>query len=284
MPSPLLTAEALVDLLRADADVCLLDVRWRLDRPEGRPEYLDGHLPGAVYVDLDHELAERADPQLGRHPLPSIPVLQAAARRWGIGAETTVVAYDDLGSVAAARAWWVLTHAGVPDVRVLDGGLRGWIAADLPLETGDVRAQPGDVILGDYTGRIDLDDAASWTDRGVLLDVRGPDRYRGDSDPNDPVAGHIPGAANLPTTTHLRAGRFRPPEEIRRLFASTGVSRSTPVAAYCGSGIAATHTVLAGRVAGLSISLYPGSWSQWSRTPGAAVATGTAADPGSYHI
>jgi thiosulfate/3-mercaptopyruvate sulfurtransferase len=273
MASPLLSATELAHLLRERRDVRLLDVRWRLDRPEGRPAYLDGHLPGAVYVDLDHELARRGDPSEGRHPLPPRDELQEAARRWGISAGDLVVAYDDVHSVAAARAWFVLSRSGVPDVRVLDGGLRGWLAERLPLETGDVLPRRGDVVLDEIShGVADIDEVEDW--HGVLLDVRAPERYRGDSEPLDPVGGHIPGAVNLPTTAHLVAGKFRTPEAIRAEFAAAGVAPGTSVAAYCGSGIAATHTALAGAVAGIDVTVYPGSWSQWSHTRGRLVAVG----------
>lgn len=277
MASPVISPNELADLIRDGRAPRLLDVRWRLDQPEGRPAYLEGHLPGAVYVDLDHELAERGDPRRGRHPLPSREQLQAAARRWGINSGDTVVAYDDVQSVAAARAWWLLTRSGLADVRVLDGGLRGWIAARLPLETGDVQPRRGDVVLGEPRGGVvDIDGAQEWPDNGLLLDVRAPERYRGESDPVDPVAGHIPGAVNLPTTVHVAAGRFRSPDEIRAAFTAAGARDGVPIAAYCGSGIAATHTALAGAVAGIDVWVYPGSWSQWSRTRGRLAAVGPA--------
>jgi thiosulfate/3-mercaptopyruvate sulfurtransferase len=278
MPSPLISPTELADLIRGGTPPRILDVRWRLDRPEGRPEYLDGHLPGAVYVDLDHELARRGDPREGRHPLPSRTQLETAARRWGIRDGDTVVAYDDVHSVAAARAWWVLTRSGLADVRVLDGGLRGWLAERLPLETGDVLPRPpGDVVLGEVTdGIADIDGVEEWPDHGLLLDVRAPERYRGDSEPLDPVGGHIPGAVNLPTTVHLTAGRFRSPDEIRAEFVAAGVADGVAVAAYCGSGIAATHTALAGALAGIDVVVYPGSWSQWSRSRGRLAAVGPA--------
>lgn len=270
----LITPAELADLLASEHTVRLLDVRWRLDRPEGRPEYLEGHLPGAVYVDLDHELARRGEPVDGRHPLPQTHALQAAARRWGVSAGSTVVAYDDVQSVAAARAWWLLDRSGVPDVRVLDGGLRAWIAAGLPLETGDVRTAPGDIELTDIAGVASIEDAAGWSREGVLLDVRAPERYRGEIEPLDPVAGHVPGAVNLPTTAHVQAGRFRDPDVLRASFAAAGITPGTRVAAYCGSGITAAHTAFAGALAGIDVTVYPGSWSQWSNTRGRLVATG----------
>lgn len=276
MASPLITAAELATLLDDRRDVRLLDVRWRLDEPEGRPAYLDGHLPGAVYVDLDHELARRGgDPRDGRHPLPSRDKLQEAARRWGLRDGDIVVAYDDVHSVAAARAWWVLTRSGVADVRVLDGGLRAWLVAGGRLYTGDVQPPRGTVVLDEIrAGLAVIDDVEDWPRAGVLLDVRAADRYRGDIEPMDPVGGHIPGAVNLPTTVHLEAGRFRDPDSIRAAFASVGVAPGVSTAAYCGSGIAACHTALAGEIAGIEITVYPGSWSQWSNSRGRLIATG----------
>jgi thiosulfate/3-mercaptopyruvate sulfurtransferase len=275
--SPLITPAELAALLDDRRDVRLLDVRWRLDEPEGRPAYLDGHLPGAVYVDLDGELALRGgDPREGRHPLPSRDRLQAAARRWGLRDGDIVVAYDDVHSVAAARAWWILSRSGVADVRVLDGGLRAWLVAGGRLYTGDVQPRHGSIVLDEIRDELaDIDQVEDWPRSGVLIDVRAPDRYRGDVEPLDPIAGHVPGAVNLPTTVHLEAGRFREPAAIRAAFASVGVREGVPTAAYCGSGIAACHTALAGAIAGIDITVYPGSWSQWSNSRGRPVATGT---------
>lgn len=186
------------------------------------------------------------------------PGTTEAARRWGVNRGDVVVAYDDVHSVAAARAWWTLTRSGLPDVRVLDGGLRGWLAERLPLDTGDVLPRRGDVVLQQIDhGVADIDEVEEWPWKGVLLDVRAPERYRGDAEPLDPVAGHIPGAVNLPTTDAIRAE-----------FAAAGVVDGVAVAAYCGSGIAATHTALAGAIAGIEVTVYPGSWSQWSNSRG----------------
>lgn len=262
-------------LLDEGAPVRLLDVRWRLDRPEGRPDYVAGHLPGAVYVDLERELSRRGEPEEGRHPLPKTADLQRAARRWGISRGDVVVVYDDIDSVAAARAWWLLTRSGVADVRVLDGGLRAWTDAGHALETGDVLPAPGDIALDAIDGgTIDIEEAARWSSHGVLLDVRAAERYRGESEPMDPVAGHIPGAVNLPTTALIDRGRFAELARLRALFAAAGADGTVPVVASCGSGIAASHAVLAGELAGIEVTLFPGSWSAWSRTPGRLVATG----------
>ena len=273
--SHLLSATQLSDLIESGAPVRLLDVRWRLDRPEGHAEYLEGHLPGAVFVDLPHELADHDRPGEGRHPLPSGPALQAAARRWGLRTGDIVVAYDDSKGLSAARAWWLLRQAGV-DARVLDGGIRAWIAAGHPLDEGGVIPPEGDVELGELgADAITIDEAAALPATGILLDVRAPERYRGESEPLDPVAGHIPGAVNLPVGTLLRRdGTIRDHEELRAELAALGVTGATPVAAYCGSGITAAQAALVLGELGISAKVFPGSWSQWSNTPGCPVAIG----------
>ena len=275
----LISPSELAALAASDSSVLILDVRWRLDRQDGRPEYLEGHIPGAVFVDLGRDLARHGLPGDGRHPLPTRDDLQDAARRWGLHNGETVVVYDDWDSIAAARAWWLLTRSGINDVRVLDGGLSAWTAAGMPLEQEAVGLPPGDVELADIVAGIaTIDDAAAWPERGVLLDARAAERYRGDVEPIDPAAGHIPGAVNLPAAAYLDAGRFLPADRMRETFAALGIEEGVPVAAYCGSGITAAHTALAGRIAGIDIAVYPGSWSQWSNTPGRPVATG--ASPG----
>ncbi|WAA65987.1 sulfurtransferase [Microbacterium oxydans] len=274
--SDFVSAAELNDLLTQGAPVRVLDVRWRLDRPEaGHGDYLTGHIPGAVFVSLDGELSTHGDPSEGRHPLPSTEKLQAAARRWGLRDGDTVVAYDDSKGISAARAWWLLRQAGV-DVRVLAGGIRGWQAAGLEVATDDVSPEPGDIVLEEI-GRdaLSIDEAAAFPESGVLLDVRAPERYRGETEPLDPVAGHIPGARNLPTLLHLDPeGRILDPETVRKTFADVGVTPGTPVAAYCGSGVTAAHTALILHEVGIEAKVFPGSWSQWSNSPGRPVATG----------
>ncbi|MGK9146439.1 sulfurtransferase [Plantibacter flavus] len=272
----------LAELIAAPEPVRILDVRWRLDRPDGRPDYLEGHVPGAVYVDLDHELADHvaagAAPVDGRHPLPSAEALQQAARSWGIDDGDVVVVYDDLKNLSSARAWWVLRDAGVADVRLLDGALRGWTAAGLPLETGAVQPRAGSVTLtSGHLPRITIAEAAGWAedpDR-VLLDARAPERYLGDVEPIDPRAGHIPGAVNTPTTGNVGAdGTFLPSEELRARFLAAGAVEGSAVATYCGSGITAAHNAVALTLAGFEPVLYPGSWSEWANHPERPVATG----------
>lgn len=271
----LISAEQLA-ALRAEQPVHVLDVRWRLDRPDGRPDYLAGHIPGAVYVDLDQELAAHGAPEEGRHPLPRIEDLQSAARRWGLRDGETVVVYDDLKNLSAARAWWLLRHAGAADVRLLDGSLRAWTSAGLSLETGEVVPEPGDATLEYGTlSVVDLDGAAAFPEHGVLLDARAGERYRGEVEPVDPRAGHIPGALNAPTTANVGPdGRFLDRDALRARFAELGVVDGVPVAAYCGSGVTAAHEAVALTLAGFAPALYPGSWSQWSNHPDRPVATG----------
>ena len=276
MPDILITPDDLADLIAAGRRVRVLDVRWRLDRPDGRPEYLAGHVPGAVFVDLDRELAAHGAPTDGRHPLPDVSDLQAAARRWGIDEGDTVVVYDDLASLSAARAWWVLTDAGIADVRILDGALSAWSRAGHPLEAGDVVPDPGAVVLSaGHLPQVTIDEAAALAASGALLDVRAPERYRGDVEPMDPRAGHIPGSLNLPTAGNVgEDGRFLAPEALRRRFEQVGVDDVSPVALSCGSGVSAAHAFVAMRLAGLQPQLYAGSWSQWSNHPDRPVATG----------
>ena len=274
--SDFVSAAELNDLLAQGAPVRVIDVRWRLDRPEaGHGDYLTGHIPGAVFVSLDSELSTHGEPAEGRHPLPSTEKLQAAARRWGVRPGDTVVAYDDTKGISAARAWWLLRQAGV-DVRVLAGGIRGWQAEGFEVATDDVIPEPGDGVLEEL-GRdvLTIDEAAAFPESGVLLDVRAPERYRGETEPLDPVAGHIPGARNLPTLLHLDPeGRILDPETVLATFAEVGVTPGTPVAAYCGSGVTAAHTALVLHEVGIDAQVFPGSWSQWSNTPGRPVATG----------
>jgi thiosulfate/3-mercaptopyruvate sulfurtransferase len=252
----------------------LLDIRWALGDPDGEKHYRDGHLPGAVYVDLDTELAGPHTPGAGRHPLPPLRQLQAAARRWGISAGTTVVVYDNSGGLAAARAWWLLRWGGVGDVRLLDGGLAAWRAAGYAEASGSARPRPaGTVVLdGGHLPVLTADEAAELPRTGTLLDARAAERYRGEVEPVDPRAGHIPGAISRPTGENLRAGvpYFKSADELRERFAGL----PGPVGVYCGSGVTAAHQIAALAVAGIDAALYPGSWSAWSSDADRPVATG----------
>jgi thiosulfate/3-mercaptopyruvate sulfurtransferase len=260
----------------------LLDVRWQLGNPATHAEYLEAHIPGAVWVDLDAELAGPPSPAAGRHPLPSRAALELAARRWGLCGGDGVVVYDAVGSQAAARAWWVLVNAGLADVRVLDGAFQGWTRLGLPTETGEVTPEPGDVALcsDDRLEAIGPEEAARFAAAGgLLLDARAEDRYLGVTEPIDPRAGHIPGAVSAPTGGNLAPdGSFLAPDALRARFERLGARPGRRIAAYCGSGVTAAHEVLALRLAGFEAALYPGSWSQWSHTDRpAATADGTVA-------
>jgi thiosulfate/3-mercaptopyruvate sulfurtransferase len=258
-------------------DSTVLDVRWELGWPPGagRERYLEGHIPGAAFVDLETALAGPPG-EGGRHPLPSSEVFGEAMRAAGVSADRPVVVYDGATSMAAARAWWLLRYFGHPRVSVLDGGFSGWLAAGHAIERGAVAVEPGDFVpLAGGMPLLDAAGAASVADSGVLLDARAGERYRGEHEPIDPVAGHIPGAVNVPGTELLRLeGGLLDAEGLRERFARAGVRDGVPVGAYCGSGVVAALEVLALEVAGVDAALYVGSWSDWIRDPSRPVATG----------
>jgi thiosulfate/3-mercaptopyruvate sulfurtransferase len=280
------TGDALIDTRELDAvlrnvsapRLVLLDVRWRLGGPSPAELYASGHLPGAVSVDLDRDLAAPVgDGRRGRHPLPEPGALQEALRRWGIDEESSVVAYDDADGSSAARAWWLLRWAGLRDVRVLDGGIAAWTAAGLPLTTNMPAPEPTNVVV--RPGAMPVLDATGVAELvargGVLLDARVEPRYRGEVEPVDPVAGHIPGARSAPTSGNVDAsGRFLSPKQLRERFAGLGVEPGQAVAAYCGSGVAAAQEVLALHLAGVPAALYAGSWSEWVADPSRPIETG----------
>ena len=265
------------ELLAGGGRAVLLDVRWALGDGRGRERYLAGHLPGAVFVDLETELADPPTAADGRHPLPSLQRLQACARRWGIRTGDSVVAYDASGGLAAARAWWLLRWGGLTDVRLLDGGLDAWVTAGGELETGDVVPEPGNATLtGEGMPVLSIDEAAALPAAGgVLLDARAGERYRGEVEPIDARAGHVPGAVSAPTTENLGPdGRFLTAAELRERFTALGAGGDTTVGVYCGSGVTAAHEVAALVHAGVDAALWPGSWSQWSAHPDRPAVTG----------
>jgi len=283
MPHPLVSANELAALLSdgasGGAPVRVLDVRWSLGGPAGLPLYEAGHIPGAVYVDLETELARHGEPHEGRHPLPTVEDFQEAARRWGINDGDPVVVYDDWNNLAAGRAWWLLRYMGVENVQVLDGALSAWTAAGHPLATSSddmATTQPGTVTLNAGNEPVlTADDAAALADTGVLLDARAGERYRGETEPIDPRAGHIPGAISAPTSGNLNdAGQFLDAETLRERYEALGVRVDRAVGVYCGSGVTAAHDALALTVAGFRPALFPGSWSAWSNQPERPVATG----------
>ena len=275
----LITATELAAILQAGDPVTILDVRWRVDDPDGRAAYLQGHLPGAVYVSLEDELSDHTIAGRGRHPLPPGRSLEAAARRWGIRQGVLTVVYDDWNRAGSARAWWVLTAAGVEDVRILDGGLPAWRSAGHGLEAGEVTPRPGNVTVPQedlYAGsRPTLTAEQSGAGGVTLLDARAPERFRGDAEPLDPVAGHIPGARNLPSGAVLASdGTFLGDYALAQLLSDRGVDRDDGVGVYCGSGVTATVTIAALAAMGRDAALYPGSWSEWSSDPNRPVSRG----------
>ncbi|WP_205687544.1 sulfurtransferase [Cellulomonas endophytica] len=274
----------LAALLAGPRPPVVLDVRWSLAAPDGRAAHRQARVPGSVYVDLETELAGHGAPTDGRHPLPAVADLQAAARRWGVRTGDGVVVLDDLGGRSAARAWWLLRWAGLAEVRLLDGGLAAWRAAGLPLEAGEpAPVPPGDVVLrSGALPTVDADGAAALAARGVLLDARAGARYRGETEPVDPRAGHIPGALSAPTDENLDAdGRFLPVAALEARFAALGLPAGGTVGVSCGSGVTAAHEALALELTGRRPVLFPGSWSAWSNDPARPVAVGArpAGDP-----
>ncbi|MFF4171690.1 sulfurtransferase [Streptomyces sp. NPDC001744] len=270
--NPIISASELLSESAGPRPPVLLDVRWALGGPPGRPAYEAGHLPGAVYVDLETELAGPPGSG-GRHPLPDPETFGAAMRRAGVSADRPVVAYDGGSGWGAARAWWLLRWTGHPDARVLDGGLAAWtggLTTEVPApEPGDFRPRPGAL------GLLDADGAAALAGTGLLLDARAAERYRGDVEPIDRVGGHIPGAVSAPTTGNVDAeGLFLAADVLRERFTALGATGGTPVGVYCGSGVSGAHEVLALEVAGIPAALYAGSWSEWSADPSRPVATG----------
>lgn len=273
----IITAAELARDLAGPTPPTLLDLRWQLSAPDApafdaRAAYEEGHLPGAVFVDLNRELAAPPGPR-GRHPLPDLAEFGAAMRRAGVSAGTPVVVYDGGQGWAAARAWWLLRATGHPDVRVLDGGLTAW---EGPLSTEVPAPAEGDFApLPEATGVLDADGAAALAESGVLLDARAGERYRGEVEPIDRVGGHIPGALSAPTMENVGPdGRFLPAADLRDRFKALGVSGDAPVGVYCGSGVSAAHEALALAVAGIPAALYVGSWSEWSNDPSRPVAVG----------
>lgn len=279
-------AAALAEALAAGPAPVLLDVRWRLGGPPGIDRFREGHLPGAQFVDLDRDLAGPPGAG-GRHPLPDAGAFEEAMRRAGVSDDRPVVAYDENDSTAAARAWWLLRYFGHPQVHVLDGGYQAWLAADQSIETGPAPAPAA----GTFTARpghlplLDADGAARMAREGVLLDARAAERYRGEVEPADPVAGHIPAAVSAPTAENVGpGGRFLEPDELRERFTRLAAGAAAPggpdaavtTGVYCGSGVTAAHEVLALTIAGIPAALYLGSWSDWITDPARPIATGPA--------
>lgn len=276
MTRPLIEPDELAGVIGDDArPPTILDVRWELSAGADREAYLAGHIPGAVFVDLDAQLSDPPSDR-GRHPLPDADRFAAGMRALGVSEGRPVVVYDAVSSTAAARAWWVLRYFGHPDVRVLNGGLAAWVQGGHPLSSEPLAPPPGDFVARPGAmAAVSAAEAERLASRGVLLDARAHDRFLGQLEPIDPIAGHIPGARNRPTTENLATdGRFLDAATLRSAFEKMGVHDDVPVAAYCGSGITAAHEVLALALAGYDAALYPGSWSEWISDPRRPVATG----------
>jgi thiosulfate/3-mercaptopyruvate sulfurtransferase len=264
--------------LQSVPELRVVDCRASLQSPEaGRELYRQGHVPGASFADLLQDLSGPLLPgKTGRHPLPTIESFTARARSWGIGQASQVVVYDDASGAFAARLWWLLRWLGHDAVAVLDGGFPAWAAEGRPVTT-----QSSMVAVGDFAPRAQTD----WLVQArellqsaprKLFDARAPERFRGEVEPIDPVAGHIPGAVNLPFADNLRDGRFRSPAELREHFARA-LDGTPPEEAvvYCGSGVTACHDVLAFAHAGLPLPrLYAGSWSEWITDPARPIERG----------
>jgi thiosulfate/3-mercaptopyruvate sulfurtransferase len=258
-----------------DEEVVLADVRWSLDGTEGRDTYLVGHLPGAVFVDLDEVLSAPPSATGGRHPLPSPARFAAGLGAAGIGPDDVVVAYDQGPGTVAARLVWLLRVLGQP-AAVLEGGLAAW---DGPVEAGEVRRSAVDhpprpwpehrLVAADRVARGSVDPAT------VVVDARDPARFRGELEPVDPRAGHVPGAVNLPASANVGPdARLRDLDELRRRYGMAGALLADEVIVYCGSGVTATHDLLVLELLGVEGRLYPGSWSAWSADPTRPVVTG----------
>ncbi|MGJ7904940.1 sulfurtransferase [Actinopolyspora sp. H202] len=280
--SPLITPRQLKSALDGTEPPVVLDVRWNLLGPPGEREYAEGHLPGAVFVDTETELAAPpAGTVGGRHPLPHTDVLRRALRRAGVNSDRRVVVYDSGDGSVAARAWWLLRWAGHSAVHVLDGGFAAWTAAGLPVTTEVPHPEPGEFVVTPGNMPVtDAEGARRLARTGILLDARAGQRYRGETEPVDPRAGHIPGAYNAPAGDHVTAaGNWRSPTELSTRFTEFGLTETVDAGAYCGSGINACSVILALEHAGLRTpenpaALYPGSWSEWSADPHRPAATG----------
>jgi thiosulfate/3-mercaptopyruvate sulfurtransferase len=278
---PLVTTEWLAAEV-GTPDLRVADVRWYLDPARrGRDEYRAGHIPGAVFLDMDTDLSAPGGGRglpAGRHPWPGKDQVERVMSAAGIGPQTRVVAYDDQAGAMAARLWYLLRAYGHDAVAVLDGGLPKWTAEGRPLETSSVTPAPASFLARPREGWV-LDKAAMVREgpRSLVLDARAAERYRGDSDPIDPRAGHIPGGRNAPYKENLSGDAipvFRAPEELRARYEALGAHREEPIV-YCGSGVTACHDLLALELAGLRGRLYAGSWSEWSADAQLPAATGS---------
>jgi thiosulfate/3-mercaptopyruvate sulfurtransferase len=265
----LISADALNQRLH-DGNTIIIDCRFELGKPDaGRKAHQTTHIPGAVYADLERDLSAPVSATTGRHPLPEIATLSERLGSWGIDRHTQVIAYDaDTGAMAAARLWWLLRWLGHAQVAVLDGGLKQWLAKGLPVTASEFTPSPRQFVA--EPNHQMLVDAASDDADWQVVDARAAERYAGETEPLDPVAGHVPGAANRPFARNLTAeGRFADADTLRQQWLQLlDNARPAQVINMCGSGVTACHNVLAMEVAGLTGSkLYAGSWSEWCKDP-----------------
>lgn len=264
-----------------DPSLRIADVRWYLDPTRsGRAAYDAGHLAGAVFVDLDIALSApggRRGGRLGRHPWPEPAQVERTMGEAGIDARTFVVAYDDQAGAVAARLWYVLRAYGHTSVALLDGGLAKWLAEKRELSTAPPLIEPRRFVARPVAGAlVTKEEMIERAADSLVIDARAAERFRGESEPIDPRAGHIPGAVNVPYSSNLTGGGvpgFRSSEELRRLYAEVGADRRQPIV-YCGSGVTSCHTLVALALAGLEGRLYAGSWSEWCSDPERPVASG----------
>lgn len=277
--SPIIAADELAAVID---DCVLVDCRHDLTHPEAGPAaYAAGHLPGAFFLHQDHDLAGPKTGRNGRHPLPDRAALAARLRSLGLNRGQLLVAYDGSGGTYAGRVWWLARWLGHANVRVLDGGIDAWTRAGYPLSTESPRANPGGFEPGEPLVRaVAVDEVVAnlASKEFVILDARAPERFRGEAEPIDPVAGHIPGALNHPLALNTRPdGRFKPPQVLRAEFEAFLAGRDpSRVVHQCGSGVSACQNIVAMEYAGLpSGALYAGSWSEWCADPSRPVATGT---------
>ena len=279
----LISVEELASILD-DKTLRIVDCRFDLTSPvAGHQEYIAAHIPGAVYADLDCDLAAPVEPSSGRHPLPDIDTVTDTFRRLGISKDSHVVVYDSAGGAMAARMWWMLRWLGHDRVRLLDGGFPVWLAAGYPTESRPAEAETGDFTANPLEGSVmttaDLVEALQSGGWPLLVDARDAKRYRGEIEPIDAVAGHIPGTLNLPYVDTLRDdGTFCEPDVLARLWRDVlGEQPGTAWCAMCGSGVTACHLAISAQLAGYRApSIYIGSWSEWIRDGARPVVTGAA--------
>ncbi len=283
MTIPLLVSTDWLAAHLNDANLRVADVRWYLFDKDmtGRDEYLRGHIPGAVFLDIDADLSSPRGQGPGRHPLPRADAFAETMARAGIGADTHVIAYDDRGGATAARLWWLLRYFGHADVSLLDGGIVRWIAEGRPLETQVLQARRASFVARPPPARVvdrTAADARRQAPRALVLDGRASERYEGKLEPIDPRAGHVPGAKSAPLAGNLVAAddpRLLDPAALRARYDALGADKAECVVAYCGSGVNACQAIFAMQLAGIDAWLYEGSWSDWSSDPNAPLAVGT---------